>query len=66
MVNELVNAERWGSDLDLETCTSKSPFIRPPRANCMRQVSLCPEHPRGGSMAVVPRTVGMQPRRTVV
>lgn len=48
MVNELVNAERWGSDLDLETRTSKSPFIRPPRANCMRQVSLCPERPRGG------------------
>ena len=48
MVKKLVNAERWGSDLDPETCTSKSPFIRPPRASCMRQAGPYPEHPRGG------------------
>lgn len=48
MVNKLVNAERWGSDLDLETCTSKSPLITPPQANRMWQVSPYPERPRGG------------------
>ena len=60
MVNELVNAERRGSDLDLETCTLKSLLITPPQA------SPHPARPRGGGTAVVPWTVGRQARRTSV
>ena len=66
MVNELANAKRRGSDLDLETCTSKSLLITPPQANRTRQASPHPARPRGGGTAVVPWTVGRQARRTSV